>query len=263
MPNRKNTKVSFQGNELKEILDELVKSSAPGQMTRLSEGKWHQQKITLTKLVDGRLHVLCTAKRSSHLADIQVDLPVGISCKHHDNKVIFETTVTDFDPSANSPKGGTISLALPDRIEMVEKRGYVRVTPPEALSIKVMFWHRGYDDNSTDVPTENYWQGQLVNLSASGMQIGIAASKELNFDIGQFIGIQFTPMAYQKPFVLEGQIRHIIKAHDGSTIRLGVQILGLEANTEGRDLLHKLVDVVQHYFDMNEAASNKQTTDES
>ena len=103
---------------------------------------------------------------------------------------------------------------------------------------------------------ENYWQGELLNISAGGVQIAVALDQRPNFRIGQLVGLQFTPMSYEKPIHVEGQVRHIAQAADGQTLDVGVEFVGLEASGQGRQRLHRIINAVNEYERRNRLNGN-------
>jgi hypothetical protein len=226
-----------------------------------------------------------------HPVNIQVDQPVGISLKYGYGKFVFDTTVVGLEPSSDSTTGGTIVLAIPDRVEIVQRRSYFRVDVPKSLKVNVLLWHRrrsrGTKNEIRDTKDEirNYWQGRLVDISAGGAQIvvdsGVAQHplsglgspaqgqgdsqfaedrkmEASEFKAGQFIGLRFTPMPYETPLMFDAQIRNILPTIDGKSICLGLQIVGLEASTEGRQVLQRLCNVVERYYQINQSSAKQQ-----
>jgi hypothetical protein len=208
--------------------------------------------------------------------NIQVNQPVGISLKYGYGKLIFETTVVALQPSSDPTSGGTIALMVPERIELVQRRSYFRVDVPSSLKVNVMLWHRRYTDempetqqietqtsDSRRLPKECYWQGKLTDISAGGVQIVVdtgqkSAQGEISpkggpdFKRGQFVGLRFTPMPYEMPLMFDAQIRNILPTAGEKSICLGLRIVGLEASPEGRQVLQRLCNVAEHYYQINQ-----------
>ena len=235
--------------------------TTPAVMTHISKGKWHMTKVSLLYACSYSVHLEIPQKDRHHPVNIRIDQPVGISFKHDYSKYVFDSTVTGFEPGVNIDSGGIIVIASPERVDRLQKRNFYRVSVPTGLNIRAIFWHRGYIDNTKRVPDENQWQGTLVDLSAGGLQIAIDPSQRPNFSQGQLIGMQFTPMPYEKPILLECQVRHIAPTADGKMLSLGIQIIGLEATAEGRDTLHRLCDTVKLYYDLNAKTGLNQPID--
>jgi c-di-GMP-binding flagellar brake protein YcgR len=240
--------------ELKDVLTQAVDLKTPGVMSYLSEGKWHTVNVFLTAVEQNSLHFELSEDEDKSTRSARKDQPVGISMQHEFNKYVFETVVLGKDASEVSNSGKTIHLGIPDKIEKMQRRSYVRVPVPAELKVKALFWHRGYNDEAKKAPDENYWQGRLLDLSAGGLQVVIEGWQRSYFNVDQFIGLQFTPMSYQKPIVLEGQIKHIQEIEDGEKICIGAEFLGLEASNEGRKKLRRLAEVVNTYQNENEPA---------
>jgi len=240
------------------ILRLAVTEQMGAEMSHLTKGKWHSMEVFFSGLKDKNLYIETIATEKPQSFNIQVDQPVGISFKKDYNKYIFESVVAGFQPCQTGSGGGRIVLALPDHVEKFQRRSYFRVALPGGLKVQVLFWHRGYHDECNDIPGEDYWKGRLLDLSAGGMQIAVSIRQKPNFRTGQFVGMQFTPMPYEKPLLLEAQIRHIAPTADEKNLCLGVQMIGLEASVEGREKLCKLCTVVERYHQMNQCAHKAQ-----
>ena len=102
-----------------------------------------------------------------------------------------------------------------------------------------------------EVPLENYWQGKLVDLSAGGAQIAIGTEHGPNFRVGQLVGLQFTPMSHKRPFLLEAHVRHLAENSHHEMLYIGVEFLGLEASDHGRDIIRKIVNIIEEYQKLN------------
>ena len=284
----------LRGDEPEKILQTAIDKKVPAIMSYLSKGKWHVAKVLLNELVGDRLSVdSATSKKKQHPLNIQANQPVGISFKYEYGKFVFDTTVVGFEPTS-SPEadegwGGTMILAVPHRIEVVQRRSYYRVDVPESLKVKVIMWHRSgkreakkqIEDAAEDV--HNYCQGRLVDISAGGAQVVVSYSDqagcpesvrqeskgnasrtfcagELDFRKGQFVGMRFTPMPYETPLVVSAQIRNILPTADGRSASLGLQIVGLEASPEGREVLARLISIVEQYYQINQSGARQRDT---
>jgi len=201
-----------------------------------------------------------------------VDQPVGISFKHGFGKFVFDTTVKSLEPStgpeANRQSGGKIVLAFPDKIEVIQRRSYFRVNVPESLNVKVLLWHRTGRRGQTskqDTNTEmnNCCQGRLMDISAGGAQVIVPKQDDggkASFKKGQFISMRFTPLPYETPLILSAQIRNILPTADEQNVSLGLQIVGLEASLEGREVLARLIGIVDKYYQLNRSGVKQQVT---
>ncbi len=288
-----NKVIVLRGNEREKILRTVVNKHIVAIMSYLSKGKWHVAKVLLTGLVGDRIAVESAApKKRQHPLNIQANQPVGISFKYEYGKFVFDTTVVALEASsgagADQGWGGTIILAVPDRIEVVQRRNYFRVDVPQSLKVKVVLWHRGNRrqaqkqiQNAPDDQTHNYCQGRLIDISAGGAQVIVPYQNEqvspaaprrdsksnvsrslcagkLDLREGQFVGMRFTPMPYEMPVMFSAQIRNILPTSDGNGASLGLQIVGLEASPEGREVLARLIGIVEHYYQVNQSGARQQ-----
>jgi len=269
----------LHGAEPRKILETAIEEKVPAIMSYLSKNKWHVTKVLLTNLGANRLNIEIWPKDKPHPINIHTNQPVGISLKYGYGKFVFDTTVIDLELSENPNHQGrspTIVLAVPDRIEIVQRRSYFRVDVPKSLKVNVLLWHRGLkrtpeeilcerdkqqdnnDETSNDKKRQDYYKGKLVDISAGGAQIAIDTAQKPDIRKGQFIGLTFTPMPYEKPLILDAQIRNILPTADDKNICIGIQLVGLEASTEGRAVLQRLCDVVEHYFQINQSGVKQQ-----
>jgi len=248
----------LRGTEPREILQAVIEKKVPAIMSYLSKGKWHVAKVVLTELGANKLNAQILPKENSRPINIHAEQPVGISLKYGYGKFIFETKVLGLERSSDETSGGTIIVAVPDRIEIVQRRSYFRVDVPRSLKVNVLLWHRGQRSDAGQVPPDDYWEGRLVDISAGGAQVAIDASSSPDFKNGQFIGLRFTPMPYETPLMLNAQIRSILPTVDGKSICLGLQIIGLEASPEGHQVLQRLCSVVERYYQTNQSGAKQQ-----
>jgi hypothetical protein len=277
--------------ESKKILQTAIDNKVPATMSYLSEGKWHVVKVLLANLEADRLTVRSARPRKRpDPINIQVHQPVGISLRYGSGKFVFDTTVlilepaqepagqgrSGTDPRSQSAGSGnlTVILAVPDRVEAIQERCYLRVNVPESLKVNVLLWHCRSEreaKNQTHGTSErihSYCKGRLVDISAGGARVVIPQPNGVNQDFfgaptpefkkGQFVGMRFTPVPYEKPLMLNARIRNVLPAADGKSNCLGLQIVGLEASPEGRRVLTRLIDIIKRYYQINQSSARQQ-----
>lgn len=246
--------VILTGKNVMEVIGTAVSDKASATMTHLAKGKWNTNEVRFCGLTDITLHVRVAPSESKSQVINAIDQPVGMSLLQGFAKYIFEVSVVGFEPSINTGQGGTIVLNRPEILEKMKRRAYSRIAVPDPLHVKTLFWHRGYTDDSNEAPLENYWQGDLMDLSAGGLRIMIGSQQVKNFRTEQIVGLQFTPMPYEKPIVVEGLVKRIGDGYDTDTKFVGIEFLGLEAAGEGREKLHRIIDTINEY---ENAAKNR------
>jgi hypothetical protein len=258
----------LQGHESQSVLQAVVDSQETAIMSYLSRDKWHVAKVVMRDLVANRLYVEgCRSSRKPHPINIRVNQPVGMNFKHAYGKFVFDTMVVGLEPATHPDSGGTIVLAVPDQIGVIQRRSYFRVSVPDSLKVNVVLWHRKSGTHAEEA-AHNYYEGRLVDISAGGAQIAIplksgqddrpGGAGETDFHKGQFVGVRFTPMPYETPLMFNAQIRNVLPTADRSAYCLGLQIVGLEASEEGRHVLSRLATVVERYYDINQSGAKQQ-----
>jgi hypothetical protein len=241
--------------EPRKILQRVIDERITAIMSYLSRRKWYVEKVLFTELGANCITAQILADKKPHPINIQIEQPVGLSLKHRAGKVVFDTKVLALEPAVQ-PAGGKIVFEVPESVEIVDRRKYFRVNVPEQLKVDILLWHRGCSKN--DKLPENYWQGKLIDISAGGAQIAIDTDQQPDLRKGQFIGLELTPLPYEKPLLFSAQIRNIIPTADHRSVCLGIQLVGLEASAEGRQTLLRLVRVVEQYHKMNDSSFKQQ-----
>ena len=236
-------KETLNFSEIKGVLSEAQQEKSPVTGSFMVDGKWRLIDLKVCGCSDD--FILFDSQASCEL--LKKDHPIGICIHSGHYKYLFDSTV-----QAVEPQGPLWQILLnpPDTAERVERRVYHRQPVPANTKVKVLFWHRGYPDESENEPAENYWQGILLNLSAGGARFEIELEHKEHFRIGQFLGIQFTPMSYQKPLLLESHVKYAEEQSDNLHFRIGVEFLGLEASPEGRLILERILEVISQYEEM-------------
>jgi len=272
--------VMLQGPDSQTVLQSVVQSQSAAIMSYLSKDKWHVAKVVMKQITAGstrgagRLSVEgYHSGGKPHPINIRLEQPVGMNFKHAYGKFVFDTVVVDLEPPSDPESGGTIVLAVPERIGVIQRRSYFRVNVPPALKVNVVLWHRTGKRNA-DEKTHAYYEARLMDISAGGAQVIVplkrgcesqtGAAGEADFRKGQFMGVRFTPMPYETPLMFSAQIRNVLPTADRTGLCIGLQIVGLEASEEGREVLSRLANVVEHYHKVNQlggAAMDPQTAE--
>jgi hypothetical protein len=259
--------VMLQGHESQAVLQRVVDEQSPAIMSYLSRDKWHVAKVLMRELIANRLYLEGFHSSSKpHPINIRVNQPVGLNFKHAYGKFVFDTTVVGLEPPTLPDSGGTIVIGVPDRIGVVQRRSYFRVNVPKSLKVNVVIWHRKAHQRKKD-NGHNYFEGRLEDISAGGAQVVVplkrnegdmAGAGESDFHKGQFLGLRFTPMPYEMPLMFNAQVRNVLPTADRSGLSLGLQIVGLEASEEGRQVLSRLASVVERYHEINQSGAKQQ-----
>jgi hypothetical protein len=282
--------MTLRADQPQKVLQTAVVQKIPAILTYMSKGKWHAAKVQMVRLADDRLSVENADEDNYRRPiNIQVNQPVGLSFKHDFGKYVFQTTVLAFEQTPSSisqtDRGGSIVLALPQQMEIVQRRSYFRVVVPSSLKVSVLMWPRSPSYKiSSDINMQELkcCRGRLMDISAGGAQIVMPYRQDMempeagdteqlragtsggepikpNFKKGQFVGLRFTPLPYETPLTLSAQIRNILPTADNMGLSIGMQIVGLEASAEGHQLLTRLITVVGRYYQMNQGNPQQKT----
>lgn len=235
------------GRQLREEIDRAIGENCSATLSHLAGGKWKYTEVLLASTTEDAIHLELPEQISDSGSLFTVEQPVGLAFKYDYYKIVLQSTIVGLDSEVNQGGGGHLMIDFPKNAEKLQRRAYVRVPVPGNIQVKVLFWHRGYDEPAHQAPMDDYWQGKLVNISAGGMRIVVDKEGKTNYELHQAVGIQFTPLPYEQPILLEGRILHINDSEDGRKGYIGVQFTGLEASDEGRAKTRRLISVVNEY----------------
>ncbi len=243
-------KETLDTSKTKAVLSEARQEKTPVIGSFRVDEKWKLLELKVCGYSDDSIDFHCQTPCDY----LKKDQPVGICIHLGHFKYLFDSTVQATESQGQQCQ---ISLHFPDKIQCVERRAYHRHPVPADIRVKVQFWHRGYLDDSDNQPEEDYWQGRLLNLSACGARFEIEIEHKEHFRVGQLLGIQFTPMSYQKPLLLESHVKYAEEQSDNRHFRIGVEFLGLEASPESRQILNRILEVISEYETMNARENTK------
>ena len=231
-----NQVIMLRETEPRKLLQAVVDKTIAVFMSYLSGGRWHVAKVFLTGIVDESFYLEVSSQKRGCPIEIHNEQTVGMSFKivvgSGYNNFVFGTRVVGFEKSANT--GVTkIVLAIPEEIEIVQKRSYFRITVPDSLSVDVELWHRSYvggDSKTVIAEACQGWRGKLVDISAGGMQVAVETSQGPELKRGQFVGVRFTPLHYETVLTFNAYIGSVSPTANGENVCFGLQMVGLEAS---------------------------------
>ncbi len=253
-----NNVVMLCGAEPRKVLHAVIGKKVPVILSYLSRSKQHIAKVVMTKLGANILEMEVLPRKEPQPINIHINQDVSISLKYGYGKFVFESKIIDLKPSLNPESGGIIVINVPVRIELVQRRSYFRVNVPKSMKVCARIWYGCLQGNGSNSKPEHHWEGALVDISAGGAQIAIDANQKQNFRAGQFVVMQFTPMPYETAFTLNTQIRKVLLTADKGHVCVGLQIIGLETSSQGRQTLQRLCDIVEQYYQLNQASIKQQ-----
>ncbi|MCH7919033.1 MAG: PilZ domain-containing protein [Planctomycetes bacterium] len=172
--------------------------------------------------------------------------------KTHKMGRIIETAWTkeiSIKPSANLLQDGSVVLGNQDRNETPERRSCVRFNLSKSLRTTALLWRRSSDSDHLETVSPECWQCTLADVSEGGAQAVIDIRQEPIFRKGQYIVLRFSPVVCELPINFDALIIGILPTADSEHLCLGLQFVGLEANTKGRRSLQRLCDSNGRYFE--------------
>jgi hypothetical protein len=192
---------------------------------------------------------------------LQPGQTVGISFKYgfesavSGARFVFGAEVAAVESIVGGPAClGSVSLSMPDEIEVIQRRSFERVRPPEKMNVAVNVWSRNFLGGGGGTPTAEVsqsWTGKLVDISAAGLAVAVSLSQGPALEAGQFVNLKFVPLPTETPLAFNAYVKSVSQTADGSSVCLGLATVGLEASPEGRLILQRLCNIVEQYSKIN------------
>ena len=255
--------------EPQRLLQTVCAENIPVFISYLSARKWRIARAKITDVAQRCFKVKITPQRVTMPVMLHPGQAVGISFKYGFEpavggaRFVFGAEVATVEqsfygepvePSADLSCLGSVSLAMPEEIEVIQRRSYQRVRPPEKMNVAVNVWSRNFLDGGRGTPAAEVsqsWTGKLVDISAAGLAVAISLSQGPALEAGQFVNMKFVPLPTETPLAFSAYVKSVSQTADGSSVCLGLATVGLEASPEGRLILQRLCNVVEQYSKMN------------
>jgi hypothetical protein len=240
------------------VLQLVLDQRLPLAVSYFSEGTWRLARAVLVDVLGDSFTIRISPQKKNLPADIHEGLSIGFTFQYgfgrEYERFVFDAVVKNVERSADSLCIGVITLALPEGIEVVQRRSYRRVRVPEKLNVDVNIWSRSIPPaDSTGVSAEvtQSWNGKLLDISAGGLFVGVDLSQGSGLEVGHFVGLRFTPLHDETVLSFNAYIKNIAPDASGNNLCIGMEVVGLEASPEGRLVLQRLCNIVDQYSQMN------------
>ena len=245
--------------EPQRLLRVVCEDKIPIYISHLSGQRWHIARAVVVGITEKYFDVEIGPQRLSWQVCLQQGQSVGITFKYSFDggygRFVLGTTVAEV--RQREDYSGALTLMMPDEIDVIQRRSFERVRPPEGVNIDVNVWSRnflrvgGQSGPPRRVEVSQSWTGRLVDISAGGMAVAISHSQGPAFEAGQFVRLKFIPIPGETPLAFSAYVKTVSQTADGGSLCLGLATVGLEASSEGRLVLQRLCNVVEQYSQMN------------
>ncbi len=249
--------------EVGRVLQMVFEQKLPLIISYVSGDRWRIARALVTDIVDKTFNIKFSPQKRTEPVHVKKSATVGVTFKcgygEGNDRFIFDTRIIDIEQPADSSCIGKIKLLVPEQIEVVQRRSYERERVPESMSVDVNIWRRDKvaagEGGSADV--SQAWQGKLVEISAANLLVAVDFSQGPDLQVGQFIGLRFTPLPDETRLGFNAYVRSLTPTADSESLCVGLEMVGLEASPEGRLVLQRLCNVVEQYSKINAKKSHK------
>lgn len=245
------------GEKSREILDCVQQNRIQANMSYSVGQKRRRNRVFIETLNDESLDITVTPRMSSSELGIQRGQLVGISfqCEygHSHDRFIFGSEVLDV-------RDERISLAMPEEIEIVRNKSFLRCAIPEGVIIDTEMCQKKQQDGrqaGTAAHICHGFSGWLMELSADSLKIAVSTMQGPDLRRGDYLSVRFVPFENETPLTVNAHVKSMTPTEKAQEVLLELEIMGLEASPEGRMVLRRLCNVVSQYRQQAGAGSTK------
>lgn len=232
------------GQECRQLLDDAVAKQAPATLSTQQADQWDIYKSRLLEVRSGRLVLEePTCQGETPHRELSNGDRLAITFKKGYHKCLFVARV--MSRATVELQGGqaaeAIVVAAPEQIEKIQRRAFNRADAPVDEPVLVSLTAAGSDND------EDRLRGVLRNISAGGFAVSMSKSQADQLAEGDQLALHCVPIPHQQPLHVTVRVRHVTdESEDGECI-VGLQILGLEMDEDGRRTLRRIGRVVSIY----------------
>lgn len=226
-----------------QILEDAVRSERQLVLTHNSADGWRTYKAVFVSGQAPAKGILVKVTGTEDRAEGKVPLAgdvLGGTFRIGHKKCMFSTVLVSFE---GKEEDSIWAIRRPEQLLQLQRRAYERAAPPKNSVVAVRFWREVAGDHAS-VDARNVRYGQLEDISAGGMRIKVADSKEVQID--RTYRCVFSPRPDKPSLVLDAVLRHR-EAVDQGRASLGFQFVGMETTQEGLRLLDRLVRIINQF----------------
>lgn len=226
-----------------QILEDAIRSERQLVLTHNSSDGWRTYKAAFVSWQAPAQNILVKVIGTRDLAERKLPLAgdvLGATFRVGNKKCMCSTNLVS---SHGKAEDLIWAIRRPEQLQQLQRRAYERAAPPKDSVVAVRFWREVAADH-VSVDGRDVRYGQLEDISAGGMRIKVADSKEVQID--RTYRCVFTPRPGKPALVLDAVLRHR-EAVDHGRASLGFQFVGMETTQDGLHLLDRLVRIVNHF----------------
>lgn len=247
-------------SHVQQTLAQAVEKNMPAVVTVRSGDSWDCLRSRLLGIRDGQLQMEIPQPAEGNAPyEFVPGQEIGISFKVKHHKHLASATVVGIQQlrlnyAFEIP---VLAVSMPRRMQRLQRRAYLRADVPANRIVRASFWLGGSDCEPRGGSIENpVWSGQVLNISAGGLQINTNTSAAESFDVGDLIGLRIAFGAGSDQVVFaDAQFRHTEKqaceSEAGHRLLVGLQFVGLDQTIEGREALELISRKVSEFHRLN------------
>lgn len=238
-----------------EIIRNATDGGLPATLTRFGSDGWISYRTCFLSCdaAEGNIWIVQpTQECPDEALTLRAGEQIGMSFRYRRAKCSFSSVVIGVVAvrGAAAADGYRAVIQWPENLQEMQRRVYRRVSPPAGRRIDVRYWQAersstalGPKDTLARPSDRSVLSGRLLDLSAGGLRVAIAAETRGELAKGSLVICEFSPQSGEPALRLETRLQHIEPAIGGRR-SIGFQFVGLDTSTEGQYRLARLASIV-------------------
>jgi len=233
------------GAECRRTLETAAAKHTPATLSTQLDDRWEIYKSRILAVRANRLVLERPVRQDgSGCAELDNGQQLAITFKKGYHKCLFVARMMateSFEPRPGEA-AEAIVVPVPEHIEKIQRRAYNRADAPVDEPVPVSL-----TGSNSQADADKKLHGVLRNISAGGMAVTVAKSDATQLVEGEQLELHCVPVAQQQPLRVTVRVRHVTEASDDSRCVVGLQMLGLEMDEDGRRTLRRIARIVSLY----------------
>ncbi len=232
-------------SQIRHSLDEAVRKATPVSVTCRRGRRWHNLRSRLLARTHDALWLQWPVSEPGGEADMAVGLDLGLSfkLKHHKHIFNLPLAATGEFQVAPGERLRAVRVPLPQRMQRVQRRAYLRAEVPRNRSVLATFRMGAADEVDPSSGAPPAWEGWVTNISAGGFQVRLTQRQVPELEVGDLVTVRIDLGQEYPPVVANAQFRQQHDDDRGVTCQ-GFQFVGLNESPGGREMLQRIGRIV-------------------
>lgn len=230
----------IHGEEVDNVLAAAIRQRLALTVTIEHQNQWMSFRSRIVTLVEGLLlFEVPSTGPGLEVGEVLLGRTCMLSFRFQSFRYFFNALLGEGGkwPLQDGSEIPVLSVALPRRLDRLERRAFERIDVPSRQMVRATVW---------SCPSRRpAWSGKVTNLSAGGLQMRTSRTATDFFEPGDNLNVLIWFASDDEPVPVEAYYRH--GTCDGEMALLGLEFASFYSTPEGRQVYETLLAKIDEY----------------